>query len=94
MAYIEKETLCAWLDNMGVSDFIISRIESETHFPAVDVVEVVRCKDCKYRGELDCPMYHEELQDYDDGDYVYTDVVAFDSTDDDGFCQKGERIDE
>lgn len=56
-----------------------------------DFVEVVRCKDCKYRGELDCPMYHEELQDCDDGDYVYTDVVAFDHTEDDGFCHYGER---
>lgn len=56
-----------------------------------DFVEVVRCKDCKYRGELDCPMYHEELQDCDDGDYVYTDVVAIDNTVDDGFCHCGER---
>lgn len=59
-----------------------------------DWVEVVRCKDCKYRGESDCPMYHEELEDYDDGDYVYTDLVAYDNTVDDGFCYCGERIDE
>lgn len=57
-----------------------------------DVEEVVKCKDCKYRGELDCPMYHEELEDCDDGDYIYTDMVAVDNTEDDGFCYCGERI--
>ena len=40
MAYIKKEPLCAWLENMGVSDFIIRRIESEAHFPTADVEEV------------------------------------------------------
>ena len=28
--------------------------------PTVDAVEVVRCKDCKHRGDYGCPMYHEE----------------------------------
>ena len=27
--------------------------------PAADVVEVVRCKDCKYRKTEDCAMYYE-----------------------------------
>lgn len=36
--YIEKEPLCAWLENMGVSDFIIRKIESEANFPTADVV--------------------------------------------------------
>ena len=40
MAYIKKEPLCAWLENMGVSDFVIRRIESEAHFPTADVEEV------------------------------------------------------
>lgn len=40
MAYVEKEPLCAWLKNMGFSDFIIQRIESEEYFPNADVVEV------------------------------------------------------
>lgn len=44
--------------------------------PAADVVEVVRCKDCKYR---------------DDDDFCtgrgYPNVLA----PDDGFCDKGER---
>ena len=53
MAYIEKEPLCTWLEYMGVSDFIIKRIESEKHFPSADVVEVVRCKDCKRFLEME-----------------------------------------
>lgn len=59
--------------------------------PTVDVVEVVRCKDCKHRCSDKCPMYHEELQDYDDYGYKSVDVVATDNTIDDGFCDKGER---
>lgn len=51
MAYIEKEPLCAWLENMGVSDIIIRRIKSEAHFPTADVVEVVRCKGCKHQEQ-------------------------------------------
>ena len=27
--------------------------------PAADVVEVVRCKDCKYRKTEDCAMFYE-----------------------------------
>lgn len=70
------------IPTMGeIADYLISN----------DVVSVVRCRECKYRGELDCPMYHEELEDCDDGDYVYTDLVATDHTVDDGFCHRGKR---
>lgn len=40
MAYIEKEPLCAWLSNMGVSEGIIKAIENNDRFPTADVVEV------------------------------------------------------
>ena len=40
MTYIEKEPLCAWLEEMGVSDYIVNTIKSEEHFPTSDVVEV------------------------------------------------------
>lgn len=33
----------------AVIDFIASR-------PTVDAVEVVRCKDCKYQHDYDCPL--------------------------------------
>lgn len=56
--------------------------------PTIDAVPVVRCKDCKYRCTLVCPMYHTEtclddLDGFDDYDV--------DRTDDDGFCHLGER---
>ncbi|MEE0944902.1 MAG: hypothetical protein UIM24_05595 [Clostridia bacterium] len=40
MAYIKKEPLCAWLEHMGVSRYIIDTIKNEEHFPNADVVEV------------------------------------------------------
>ncbi len=67
MAYIEKEPLCAWLENMGVSDFIVRRIESETHFPAVDVEKVVRCKDCEHYSlaMLKCCLPSDDKHSFD-----------------------------
>ena len=29
--------------------------------PAADVVPVVRCKDCRYRGLICCPVMHETI---------------------------------
>lgn len=60
--------------------------------PTIDAVPVVRCKDCKYRGNsFACPMCHDEsIYDDDDGYDNYT----YDRTDDDSFCDKGERWDE
>ena len=58
--------------------------------PTVDAVPVVRCKDCKYRFTLDCPMRHEELTyDEDDG----YDWIDHDYTSDDRFCNEGARMD-
>lgn len=46
-----------------------------------DIVEVVRCMNCNFRGTEDCPRgYYLELA----GDYV-------DPTEDDDFCSYGER---
>ena len=56
--------------------------------PALDVVPVVRCVDCKYRCTLVCPMYHMEYCYDCDGFYDDCDV---DRTDNDGFCHLGER---
>lgn len=56
--------------------------------PTIDAVEVVRCKDCKYRRENECPMYHEEWSVTEDGDdWLNTN----DYTKDNGFCDWGER---
>ena len=86
MAYIEKEPLCAWLENMGVSDIIIRRIKSEAYFPTADVVEVVRCGECKH-CELRYPakaIGEEAIEGY----YCYQNQRYVKST---GFCSGGER---
>ena len=57
--------------------------------PTVDAVPVVRCRECKHRSTEDCPMYfhssywHEGYEEYVDDDT--------DHTEDDYFCQEGER---
>lgn len=52
---------------------IVKRIKA---IPAADVVEVVRCRDCKYRAE----------DDFCTGRGWPDQLVA-----DDGFCEKGKR---
>lgn len=60
--------------------------------PIVDAVEVVRCKDCKHRGdEGGCPMYWLDEIEWDDDGYTEYDYVPHDYTVDDGFCDRGER---
>jgi hypothetical protein len=57
-----------------------------------EIMSVVRCKDCMHRHEDECPMYHEEWFTIDEGDgYVDDDYNVIDKTNDDGFCQYGER---
>lgn len=67
----------------------IGRAIRET--PAADVVEVVRCKDCKHRGEYGCPMYHETEVEWDDDGYTECETIIHDNTTDDSFCSYGER---
>lgn len=64
--YIDIDRLCEWLKNLKsgfTKDELVFRDELVEHLrgnngianvlPAVDVVEVVRCKDCKYHRSLD-----------------------------------------
>lgn len=60
--------------------------------PTIDAVPVVRCKECRFRGNpMNCPMCHEE--DYYDEDDGF-DYIVRDETVDEGYCQKGEREDD
>lgn len=54
-------------------------------------IKPVACKECKWRGEAECPMRFEEYVEYDDDGYVDHDWIEHDNTEDDGFCFKGER---
>ncbi len=75
-----------WLVNFAAHSKI-QKLISDT--PTVDAVEVVRCRECKHRYTEDCPMYfhasywHEGYEEYVDDDT--------DHTEDDYFCQEGER---
>ena len=57
--------------------------------PTIDAVEVVRCRECIHRGSAYCPMCHEDYYfDEDDG----ADYVTRDYTEDDAYCNQGERM--
>ena len=53
-----------------------------SQMPTADVVEVVRCKDCKWRGTEKCAMFYE----CDCGEQHTWEI-------DDDFCSYGERAD-
>ena len=78
----------------GIGKTIIEYSESDIGYmirkrPTIDAVPVVRCRECKHRYTEDCPMYfhasywHEGYEEYVDDDT--------DHTEDDYFCQEGER---
>lgn len=67
---------------MGMKkDFIVRRsitvIEGKPHVETYSEQELVRCKDCKNHGTMDCPMCEE-------GNYIF-------HTADNWFCADGER---
>lgn len=49
--------------------------------PAADVVEVVRCRECRHRYTMNCSMYYECARCGGQWDW----------TTDDGFCDRGQR---
>ena len=53
--------------------------------------KVVKCKDCRYRGAEECPMHFMEYVEYDDDGWLEHDYIEHDYTEDEGFCQKGEK---
>lgn len=72
-------------DRRGVETCIAVLEDMQT----MDAVPVVRCRECKHRYTENCPMYfhasywHEGYEEYVDDDT--------DHTEDDYFCQEGER---
>lgn len=75
---VERDTAIAQLAELGIG----------FGQKAPDMVEVVRCKDCKHRGFVhECPMCYEDGSYDEDYGYDYWDV---DKTTDDGFCHCGE----
>lgn len=60
------------------------------HLPSAEP-EIIRCKDCKHRDEIECPMRYEEWVSFEEDGYIESDNIAHDQTRDDGFCDRGER---
>ena len=84
--YIDADKLMDFANNQigGIDSNVIAR------FPKADVVEVVRCKNCRLRGTDRCPMYYEEVIGYE-GDYGPDDTIIHHWSKDDDFCSCGER---
>ena len=80
--YIKRESLIAWLHNMAVSPALIAAIKNKERFPAADVVEVVRCSECKHHHDpMRCSLWYGTL---DDNEYFLEHGKDF-------YCAFGER---
>ena len=77
LAHKWEVRVCDQNDPDPVSEVV--SVSSILRIPAADVVEVVRCKDCKYR---------------DDDDFCTGRGYPNGAVPDDGFCDKGERRDD
>ena len=77
---------CASIIEIG--ETIIAQIDDQ---PTADVVEVVRCKDCKYRDTM--PEYEYD-DDHEHRTLMGTDFCRWwhdESPNDDDYCSYGER---
>ena len=97
--YIDVKELSIILDTMknpdsefatddyidGFSDGISAAIKELEAFPTADVVEVVRCKDCKHYDK----EYHQCKLHSEEPDQYYTGFIF--CTQEDDFCSYGER---
>ncbi len=66
----------------GFDDCVTAVQDTISDIPAADVMEIVRCKDCKWRGTEKCAMFYE----CDCGEQHTWET-------DDDFCSYGERAD-
>lgn len=53
--------------------------------------EITHCKDCRNRGEDECPMRHVERIEWEEDGYIEVDDIVHDYTEPHGYCDKGER---
>ena len=74
--YIDADDVIYELDRVFPVDDFKKIIRAISRTPTADVVEVVRCKECKYR---------------DDDDFCTGRGYPNALVPDDGFCDKGER---
>lgn len=78
---IDRNAMLKTLENSGVlGEFAKFLIKKQ---PAVDAVEVVRCKNCKYNGTNNCPTFNEAFDGKD-----------WQTLENNDYCSYGERKDE
>ena len=53
--------------------------------------KIIHCKDCRNRGEDECPMRHVERIEWEEDGYIEVDDIVHDYTKPYGYCDKGER---
>ena len=53
--------------------------------------KIIHCKDCRNRGEDECPMRHVERIEWEEDGYIEVDDIVHDHTKPYGYCDKGER---
>lgn len=87
--YIDREAAKIAFQNMDAGSRVPSILLTPEEFaeylddiPTADVVEVVRCKDCKYNGSISCPTFNDNPNGKD--------RQALENND---FCSFGERKD-
>ena len=68
------------VNKITASIFQIFAKEFESIPAAADVVEVVRCKDCKYSGTISCPTFNDNPNGKD-----------WQALENDEYCSYGER---
>ena len=59
--YIEREMLIDWAKEFYPNDKHF--VSGVMNAPTADVVEVVRCKECKFRYTKECPQFILPLDD-------------------------------
>ena len=77
--YIDADALMNVFSKLEFSGDMGDAMEILDNYPTTDVVEIVRCKDCKFnpkRSWVSCPM------------------AGRDTRKDDDFCSYGERVTE
>jgi hypothetical protein len=87
---ISRSAALAIVDNLRDGSFYPADLDWIARdinvLPAIDAVPVVRCKECKHRGDTDaCPMLCEV--------YYGFETERYDTTEDDGFCHMGAKMD-
>ena len=88
--YIDRKVVLIAIKNSCSNIFKVASTAGRMHqaidqvvesIPAADVVEVVRCWECRHRYTMNCSMYYECAQCGGQWDW----------TADDGFCDRGRR---